>query len=77
MPMPIALVWMQAAATAAPPDTGDAMIAGIGTGGELTLALLLALAAAGGIVAMVAGDRARRRDAERSRALLSPDARGE
>jgi hypothetical protein len=77
MLMPNALVWMQAAATAAPPDSTDSLIAGIGTGGELTLALLLALAAAGGVVAMVAGDRARQRDAERRRALLSPDARGE
>lgn len=69
---PIALVWTQAAA-----DADDGIIAGIGTGGELTLTLLLALALVGGVLAMVAGDRARRRDAERSRTLLSRDARGD
>lgn len=69
---PIALVWTQAAA-----DVDDGIIAGIGTGGELTLTLLLALALVGGVVAMIAGDRARRRDTERSRTLLSRDARGE
>lgn len=69
---PFALVLTQAAAS-----TDDGIIAGIGTGGELTLTLLLALALVGGVIAMFAGDRARRRDRERSHSLLSRDARGE
>jgi hypothetical protein len=68
MTMLSAAVFMQTAGAAqSTADSTGAMSAGIGlgTGGEMTLVAILALALVGAVAAMVAGDVVRRREAAR------------
>jgi hypothetical protein len=64
-----AMLWTQTAGAASgaadSATTMSAGIGGVGTGGELTLVGILALALVGAAVAMVAGDVVRRREAAR------------
>jgi hypothetical protein len=57
-----------AGAAATTPDSGS-FIAGIGTGGEMTLLALVGVALGGAVVAMFAGDRVRRTEEARRPAV--------
>ena len=60
-------------AAAAPTDSAEVMSAGIGTGSELALVAILAVALVGGAVAMLAGDRVRRAENARRPASWGGD----
>jgi hypothetical protein len=57
--------WTQSAGAVQAADSSAVMSAGIGTGSELALVAILAVALVGGAIAMLAGDRVRRSEAAR------------